>query len=267
MAVSTSLTQFLFSHPSTNSKYKEATQSEFLALAGQGKLPLPQLSQWLSQDRLYAEAYLRFIGGVLSRIHLPINPPGDGRTQDTLEWRILRTLQSALDGIVRELAFFEATAKDYGIDLAATSLSDTPGDATFGPNKTTAKYIEIFDSFHGLSSASLTPAEPPQKSLISALVLLWATEKVYYDAWSYAHSQAPSSVPASSDLDGGALRKEFIPNWTSNEFVEFVEGIEVCLNDLASKEASKSGREAVETEALKVWEEVLDLEVGFWPSV
>ncbi|ETS76946.1 hypothetical protein PFICI_10820 [Pestalotiopsis fici W106-1] len=258
-----SLTARLLSHPQTPDAYKRATQSPFLQLAGQGRLPPTTLSQWLAQDRLYAQAYARFIGGLLSRVRLPVR--SDRPIRETLEWRVVQVLKSSLDGILVELAFFEDTAAKYGLDLAAVVPAEKVVGSSgggggsgkeFGPNPTTAAYVDLFDSFGAGGNAN--------KSVFEGLVLLWATEKVYHEAWTYARDQGQASqTKAEDDLDGGALRKEFIPNWTSAEFGAFVDEIEACLDQYAE---THSGADVDET-ALRVWKEVLQLEQGFWPQV
>ena len=56
------LTAYLLA--STPNALTRATTHPFLAAAGRGTLPKPLLSQWLSQDRLYAQSY------ILSLIHI-----------------------------------------------------------------------------------------------------------------------------------------------------------------------------------------------------
>ncbi|KAH6647323.1 hypothetical protein BKA67DRAFT_662125 [Truncatella angustata] len=259
MSLQPSLSSRLLSHPETTTQYIRATQSAFLRWAGQGRLSPLVLSQWLSQDRLYAQAYVRFIGGLLSRVRLPITQPSVG----TVEWRVLSVLTEALEGITRELAFFEEMADKYHLDLAC-SVEDQI-DATprreFGPNTVTAEYVHLFDSFSGPNAGIDT-----SRSLFDGLVLLWATEKVYLDAWTYAKEQGRSQdiqQEGEEDLDGGALRNEFIPNWTSNEFVAFVREIQACLDDYAVAH-DDSDHEDI---ALDIWKQVLRLEEGFWPNV
>lgn len=256
-ALNTSLTSHLFSHGQTSETYVRATQSAFLSLAGQGRLSREMVSQWLSQDRLYAQAYVRFIGGLLSRLRL-----SSTAARGTLEWRVLNVLKDALEGIVRELAFFEEVAARYGLSLTATlNGSDS---AAFGPNEVTNAYVDLFDSFGGQGGAGGTN----QKTLLDGLVLLWATEKVYLDAWMYASQQGSTmDNQPDSDLDGGALRKEFIPNWTSDEFKAFVCDIRDCLDDYAAARSRTENVRNIEQAALHLWQQVLELEEKFWPQV
>jgi hypothetical protein len=72
------------------------------------------------------------------------------------------------------------------------------------------------------------------------------------------------------DLDGGALRKEFIPNWTSPEFVGFVEEIGGFVNALweGEKGAGKGKGEVEMRERVEgLWGRVLEAERVFWPGV
>ncbi|KAI2629664.1 heme oxygenase-like protein [Hypoxylon sp. NC1633] len=259
-----SMTEYLLSIPGISDLYERATQSQFLSLAGQGKLPPEVLSQWLSQDRLYAQAYIRFAGGLISRIQLPIRVEGQD-TSKTLQWRVLSLLQTALAGVTRELQFFEETAKKYGLDLETISPVAGGDDlsyksAEFAPDSVTKNYIDLFDSF------SAQPHGNTARTILDGLVVLWTTEKVYLDAWTYAKQQASDNEDTNGDLDGGALRKEFIPNWTSEEFQAFVKECQECLDayaaiqDVDTEEVGASG-------SMVLFKKVLVFEESFWPMV
>ncbi|KAJ6138475.1 hypothetical protein N7471_004961 [Penicillium samsonianum] len=117
------LTAYLLS--STPNALKRATTHPFLASAGRGTLPKAQLSQWLSQDRLYAQSYIRFIGLLLSKIRLPTpNPKSPASHLPTSEQNAITVLIDALVNIRTELAFFEQTANDYTLDLTAISAEE-----------------------------------------------------------------------------------------------------------------------------------------------
>jgi thiaminase len=243
-----SLTELLMSHPGTAEQYTKATQNDFLRRAGQGKVPRDKLSQWLSQDRLYAQAHCRFLGGLISRVQLPKEQGIDS----SFEWRLITLLKGALEGILKELQFFEETARKYGLDLAY----DVQG-GEFQPDSNTKEFIECFDGFGAEASSG-------PHALLQGLVVLWTTEKVYLDAWTFALEQEAKGVGADHDLDGGALRKEFIPNWTSKAFNGFVKEIQECLDLFAKQKYSPKEANAL---ALKTWGQVLPLEVGFWPEM
>ncbi|KAI2614480.1 heme oxygenase-like protein [Hypoxylon fragiforme] len=253
-----SLTEYLTSSPEVPDIYERATRTEFLSLAGQGRLPSELLSQWLSQDRLYVQAYIRFAGGLISRVNLSARIDGEDASK-AMHWRILSLLQTALAGVMRELQFFEEATKKYGLDL------DTLGPMAvgFAPNKVTQDYIDLFDSF------TAQPQGNPSRTLLDGLVVLWTTEKVYLDAWTYAKQQqqvADEEEDTASDLDGGALRKEFIPNWTSEQFQAFVKECEDCLNAYAAIQVVDTEEVGAAT-AMSLFKKVLVLEESFWPMV
>jgi thiaminase len=68
------LTQHLLN--SNKDAFQIATQCKFLEQAGKGTLKKEILQKWLGQDRLYAQAYIRFASILLADILLPsvVNP-------------------------------------------------------------------------------------------------------------------------------------------------------------------------------------------------
>ncbi|KAI0879355.1 heme oxygenase-like protein [Hypoxylon argillaceum] len=251
-----SLTESLLADSQIASLYQRATLSQFLRLGGEGRLSRGVLSKWLSQDRLYALAYIRFIGGLIPRVKFPTEVGTEG-TSATLQWRILTLLRGCLDGIMKELQFFEETARSYDLDLAVVG----PGEHTFGPNATTRGYIDLFDSFAG------QPRDESPRSLFDGLVVLWATEQAYLTAWSYASQHSSQDTDFGKDLDGGALRKHFIPNWTSQPFQEFVKEIEGCLDAYAETLVGEEDADAQFVTAAAMTKKVFVLEEGFWPAI
>lgn len=113
------LTAWLLS--ATPQALNRATTHPFLSAAGKGTLPKSTLSQWLSQDRLYAQSYIRFIGLLLSKIRLSADIAERGVPS---EQAAVDALIDALVNIRRELRFFESAALEYGIDLTAISPED-----------------------------------------------------------------------------------------------------------------------------------------------
>jgi thiaminase len=156
---------------------------------------------------------------------------------------------------MRELQFFEEIAMSYDLDLAAMG----PGEKGFGPNGTTKAYIDLFDSF-----TTAPQAESP-RTLFDGLVVLWGTEMAYLDSWSYAKQQDPQNAEFEKDLDGGALRKKFIPNWTSPQFKELVKEIQACLDAYEESLTGEDNTDARFVAAAAVLKKVLVLEEGFWP--
>jgi len=227
---------------------KSATQHPFLHAAGTGTLPKHTLSAWLSQDRLYAQSYIHFIGLLLSKTRLHSSPIA----QSSLQWRITDMLIGALTNIRREILFFEKTATDYDLDL------QTPweGQESFGINTFTRGYVDLFMSAAG-----------PGTSLLEGLVVLWATEKCYFEAWTYAgRLRQEGKLKQGDAADGGVLERELIPNWTSAEFAAFVGMIGGVVEELGEQEGAM-GNEEERRRCEEVWRQVLWLEERFWPVV
>jgi len=248
------LTESLLDDSVIASLYRRSTKHGALRLSGQGRLPRETLSEWLSQDRLYAQAYARFIGGLISRVRLPTEVGANG-VSGTLEWRILCLLQKCLAGIIQELQFFEETAKNYSLNLA----TEGQGESRFRPNATTKVYIELFDSF----TATDHSASP--RTLFDGLVVLWTTEQAYVESWAYAKAQSAQGTSHEGDLDGGALRDKLIPNWTSPEFQAFVKEIQECLDEYEMTLAGEDNADVRYMTAAAIMKKVLILEEGFWP--
>ena len=82
-----------------------------------------------------------------------------------------------------------------------------------------------------------------------------------------APPQKESPTPAPDryihDLDGGALRREFIPNWTSPEFGKFVQEIADVTDELAQREEAWRRIDVYKA----VWEHILEVERKFWPDI
>ncbi len=354
----TPLTQILLTH--NPHLFSLATTSPFLHSAGLGTLPKSTLSKWLSQDRLYAQSYISFIGALIARVHLPHAFVKDKST--SLRWKIVRLLSSALENIQKEIAFFEDVAERYGLDLEASPghWKDGVGSG-FQAASATKQYEALFRAF----------GADPSMSLLEGLVVLWATEQVYLSAWRYAASQGrsqayshltsangnvrrtednerilsppsgydrnangngnananvtsnpeqktdeelgephqpdptpnaaaqphplqshppqsqskqqtkppplqhqqqantdpqpqrPQSDQYTHDLDAGALRCEFIPNWTSPDFAKFVQEIADVTDELAEREEAWRKVDVYKA----VWEHILEVERRFWPDI
>ncbi|KAF7121901.1 hypothetical protein CNMCM5793_009455 [Aspergillus hiratsukae] len=252
-----------------------ATTAPFLQQAGRGLISKPLLSQWLSQDRLYAQSYIRFIGLLLSKIRLPPHNPDASKPRTaTAEHRAMEVLIDALVNIRTELQFFEDTADEFGLDLTALPVAmedeerergecvrgeDRAEESYFGPNRITQAYIDMFMS-----------AGSGAVSLLEGLVVLWATEACYLQAWRFAASCGASRKGGDNpeqDADGGALRTRFIPNWTSPEFEAFVRRIGDVVDELAGQIKGAEERENVMGRCVQWWRQVVWLEERFWPVV
>ncbi|KAJ7037444.1 heme oxygenase-like protein [Mycena alexandri] len=224
---SRALTDQLLQQARSNNEYAEAINHPFLRAAGDGSLDWALLALWLSQDRIYAaHAYPRFIGSLIAAI--PFDKSASPHSQKEEHNRhILKTLSFALENVVK-------TAEKHGFELGM-----------WKERKGTRDYVAEMNSVAN------------SRSIQEGLLFLWAMEQVYLDAWSFVRTglqkrssqsegnQRPSDLPVSA----------FVENWTSQEFVNFVDDLAELSN------ATDVGFER----GTKIWERVVELEKEFWP--
>jgi thiaminase len=222
-----------------------ATRAPFLIAAGAGHLSKDLLSKWLSQRRLYAQALIGFIGALISRVDLPYAHVEDKKS--SIRWRIVQMLSSSLENIQKNLKSFEDVAKRYNLDL---EFPPRPG-VYFTAEIATKHFVDLFRAFW----------TDPTMTLLEGLIVLWATEYCQLTSWRYAKSHL--NPTRGSDLDGGALRNEFIPSWTNNESEKSVNEITECTNLLADRDAAEFKIETFRA----VWVHVLGIERKFWSAM
>lgn len=248
-----SLTKHLLT--SDDAAYQRATQSPFLASAARGDLPKDTLGHWLGNDRLYIHAYIKGTGNLLSFLQLPASTT----SPDTHPRRLLQWAIDALVNVLREEKFFVDTAAKY--DIAVDLPSDDARQVSETAKVEGLRRFEYLFEQVGASDNIILP-------WLEAAVLFYATEKIYLDAWTWAKSQQQGG-DESKDKDGGALREEFIPNWTSKEFRAFVDELGFIIDDAFEKEISVHGegvRAKLTQRAETKWHEVLAAEEAFWPA-
>ncbi|KZV95258.1 heme oxygenase-like protein [Exidia glandulosa HHB12029] len=234
---STSITADLRGQP-PKALWEAATQHSFLTAAGSGTLSDELLGFWLAQDRIYAaHAYPRFIGNLIARI--PFSPR-DGmesnqeKEKDNRE--ILDLLVFSLQNVVREVGFFEETARTFNLQLAGWKI-----------RKGTRDY-----------EAEMARVST-QGTLAEGLLFLWAMEEAYFSAWKYV---------ASLGSNQSAAVKALVNNWTSPDFEAFVTKLAGLVDRqyATSLQATYMGDLAgTFRDTMAVWERVLELEAAFWP--
>ncbi|KAL2164836.1 hypothetical protein VTH06DRAFT_132 [Thermothelomyces fergusii] len=271
--------------------YKSATQHPFLLAGAEGRLPKHILSRWLANDRLYIHSYIRAAGQLLASIDLPKQVPG---SQEAFETRLADWLIEALVGVRREERFFIDVADRYGLGLElALPLPPGPADAQDaaaphgGKVPGLVQYESIFSSVGRLpgqslsdnTAASAAAAQPTLLPWLEGALTFWGTERCYLDAWSWARNKAEERRSSGGraeeeDADGGALRKEFIPNWSSPEFARFVDKLAKLIDEAVAKVLEgKEGdaRERTKQEILDrvegKWRTLLEAEKQFWPDI
>ncbi|KAI9826993.1 MAG: hypothetical protein M1819_007087 [Sarea resinae] len=243
------------------SEFNSATRNSFLEKAGRGTLSTAALAHWLSQDRIYAQTYVRFIGLLLAKIRLPLQPEDDkGGDLAKFLWAFVKVLIKALNNIEEELMLFDDVAERYGLQVPAEEMVVEP---------ITKAYCDFMIS----TAAAGTP-------ILEGMVLLWGMEKCYYASWSYAsfHTEETAAVPKHQQSPASrALLQELIPNWTSPEFESFVDDIEGSIVSFAhlkdagiytvqfGDEYDTNGQSLRRCE--EVFQQLLWLEERFWPAV
>ncbi|KFH41030.1 hypothetical protein ACRE_082570 [Hapsidospora chrysogenum ATCC 11550] len=241
--------------------FQRATQSPFLAAAARGKVSRTVLGEWLANDRMYLHSYISGAGRILATHHLPVNSAlaSASGVVSFIDWLI-----EGIANVRREERLFIDTAARYGIGVdLPTSPDGTVADGA--KLEGLRRFEKIF------ASRGETPHKGDILPWLEDAVVYWATEKCYLDAWSWAGKQAAGAGgDITADEDGGALRTEFIPNWSSQEFFDFVDRLGVIIDD-AVNEMVKAGGDQVRSELVSraqgKWKDVLAAEEAFWPKM
>jgi thiaminase/transcriptional activator TenA len=152
----------------------------------------------------------RFVGDVL-------------RFQGRLLGRAPRTAQAVLArgavALVDELAWFEEQAARRGLDLRADPLPAT------------VAYAGLLERLGRVDSAV-------------ALAMLWAVERVYLDAWSYAAPGAPAY-------------RQFVAHWTTPQFADYVAAVAAAADEALARHGDAPDVD-------RYCAAVLDAEAAFW---
>lgn len=239
--------------------FQRATQSPFLRRAAEGTLSKDVLGEWLANDRLYIHGYIRAAGRLLSFLPLPETVPASAAERHAdpasqlLGWTI-----AALVNIQREERFFVETATRYGINvnLPAAAGGTVPASAKLDGLR---RFEALFDSLRAADDGPLPWLE--------SAVVFYGTEKCYLEAWTWAKSHLDDTKDGTSDEDGGAVRKEFIANWTSAEFGAFVEELGDIIDGAVQAVQGEEAQEALRQRGLVQWRALLAAEEAFWPAV
>ncbi|KFY87280.1 hypothetical protein V500_07083 [Pseudogymnoascus sp. VKM F-4518 (FW-2643)] len=214
-----SLTQHLLSD--AVAEFEKATQSPFLRAAAEGRLDKKTLRSWLVNDRQYIHAYIIGAEGFLAEIQHPKGgSPGAADTElDESELALVAWLTEGVANVRREEQFFVEVAARYGIGLEPRTDD--------GESESVYAFEALFEHIPPIRDVS-------DPWWLQGAILFWATEKCYLEAWSWAKTQLNDQGPE-KDADGGALRTEFIPNWTSPEFAAFVDRLAHIIDDAVNK--------------------------------
>lgn len=241
---------------STSVPYEEAILHPFLRDAANLALPHDRLAFWLAQDRIYAaQAYPRFIALLITKIPLDSTDP----SVQGLSRRTLQVLVGCLDNIVREVNFFEDTARKYDLDIGGVRQGE---GQVWLERKATRDYTAEMARIASLGT------------LEEGLVFLWAMEKLYLDAWSNVSSALRTKPESELGVTGEALR-DLSYSWSNAnpDFSNFVQGIGTLVDEYwaplfqeVSDDRASRHVEAV-LRAERIWARVVELEAEFWPQL
>jgi len=256
-------------------QFKRTTTAPFIARAAQGQLPKPLIADWLANDRLYIQGYISLAENLVRIIEQTSRATRATTTTvdvESIESRLLRWLDAAILNVKREFSWFDEMTASYSLTAPAPSSSQK----SLGVQRFEALFSQLSSSRPNLFLPWLEGA-----------VCLFSTEKVYYEAWSWARKQDrrrsadgaggrsrsrspnPEMLDYSKDLDGGAMGKEFIPNWSNKNFMMFVETLERIINEGVGEAVGRDDKrwQEVKQRADAVWQATLDAEEAFWPDV
>nr|CDP31203.1 Putative protein of unknown function [Podospora anserina S mat+] len=277
------LFSYLFSHQIP--RFFSTIIHPFLLAAAKGTLPKDVLSHWLVNDRLYIHAYIRAAGQLLASLELPKHLPGveqPGEEDEAFEVRLVDWLIEALGAVRREERMFLEVGGRYElVDFVGVNSREAGRVKGLGVIEGLFRDVGGKEKGRGLGAWLLGAGggELPMSEKIPWLegaVTFWGTERVYLEAWSWARGQQEERPNGKKDEDGGALRKEFIPNWSSDEFRGFVGRLGVLIDQAVEREIGMVGEDGQKQEEVKKeilgrvegkWRTLLEGEKGFWPDV
>lgn len=253
------------------------TQCPFLAAAGAGRVPKPILGKWLINDYFYIQAYITAASHALAAIRSPYTSTNS--EPSTLETRLVHWILATLRELRREDQLFTNVMQRYDIKAdIEMETSIVAGNvvrrlSASSKNAGLVLFERLFESLSTQPEPSAdteTPPPPPPLPWLEAAVVFWGTEKVYLEAWTWAKGKQQTGSGEEDDADGGALRKELIPNWSNEEFRAFVEQLRVIVDDAVEETVKALGEEVrpgLLKRAEKVWRELVAAETAFWPDV
>ena len=201
----------------------------------------------------------------------PVHPP------PALPW-----LEGALTFYGTELAYLAAWSyakslqNKYSADAAARSAGaqgQGSSSSNTAPGGTLDKYPTPPHTFTTTTPAS-SPA--PARDALSAFSSPHVTIQPFQPPPPPNSASGNRSVPGEQDADGGALRNELIPNWSSVEFALFVNRLGRIIDGAVSELLEAAGGEGPVADAAKGailrrvegrWKSLMVAESAFWPDV
>ncbi|KAJ2962958.1 hypothetical protein NQZ79_g2008 [Umbelopsis isabellina] len=221
--------------------YYAATEHQLLEEIGSLQLPPYNMRAWMVQDKFYTGGYINMLAKMMDRLPKLVqetaNDSDDLVNEQDITKRLYKNLSFAHENIIREAGFFDNLIKRYESPSAPDSI-----------NPLTQDYVDFQQRV----------TEESDSHLGEAVILLWAMERVFYDAWSYAGSLL-KDIPASvNDSEHVKTIRELVDNWTSPDFKKFVDECAFHVNALPVTSAGQM--DSYE----QVFQDMLVFEQKFW---
>ncbi|CAO3685458.1 unnamed protein product [Umbelopsis ramanniana] len=217
--------------------YHAATHHRLLIEIGNLEVTPRHLSSWIVEDKFYTSGYIRMLETMLSRL-----PQRKVITKESVDpTDSLHSLLSfAHENIIREANFFQDLLARYNI------VSDNVKDM----RPLTKQYTDFQQKV----------AEESDEDLGEALVLLWAMERVFFDAWTHAKSLLMEQPPTGNGNESSHIKtiRELVENWSSEEFKKFVDECAVQVNSLPMSDSVRLSKYE------RVYHDMLEYEQKFW---
>ncbi|KAI8578209.1 hypothetical protein K450DRAFT_248674 [Umbelopsis ramanniana AG] len=215
--------------------YHAATHHRLLIEIGNLEVTPRHLSSWIVEDKFYTGGYVNMLETMLSRLpQTKITTTGSKDTTDSL----YNLLFFAHENIIREANFFQTLLARYNI----------ASDNVKNMRPLTKQYTDFQQKV----------AEESGEGLGKALVLLWAMERVFFDAWSHAKTLLKDHLPTENESSHIKTIRELVENWSNQEFEQFVDECAKQVDNLSMSDKDKLA------EYERVYHEMLVFEQQFW---
>jgi hypothetical protein len=173
----TSVTARLISRAAPRKLYS-ATHSTFLRRCSDGRITIPVLSRYLTQECIFLRHYLRFIALLLANVSTPSRPalrspispsqtPKSTKVERGINARLTSHLITRLSHTENQLSLFSSLEAD----IPGLSLENWEEATEDGMTEATRMTVRLLDVIG-------TAVERGEKSVLVGVVVFWAREKV-----------------------------------------------------------------------------------------
>ncbi|KAK3339523.1 hypothetical protein B0H65DRAFT_476726 [Neurospora tetraspora] len=200
----------------------------------------------------------------------PVHPP------PALPW-----LEGALTFYGTELAYLAAWSyakslqNKYSADATSRSAG-TQGQGSSSSNTAPGALDKYTTPPHTFTTTTPATSPAPTREALSAFSSPHVSIQPFQPPPPPNSASGDRSAPGKQDADGGALRNEFIPNWSSVEFALFVNRLGRIIDGAVSELLEAAGGEGPVANAAKGailrrvegrWKSLMVAEASFWPEV